>query len=115
MEAFSTRRARFVKSTTFRRRCASVFMSGRADQRFNHNASGYWKGNHRQPHHSLAGGKSALRSLRLRKHSPPMQLSRVCGPKRKSAGLSRAYEDRCESVADFGLASHASVKMSETR
>jgi hypothetical protein len=27
MEAFSTRRARFVKSTAFRRRCASVFMS----------------------------------------------------------------------------------------
>jgi hypothetical protein len=27
-EAFSMRRARFVKSTTFRRRCASVFMSG---------------------------------------------------------------------------------------
>ena len=29
MEAFMTRRARFVESTTFRRRCASVFMSGR--------------------------------------------------------------------------------------
>jgi hypothetical protein len=27
MEAFRTCRARFVKSTTFRRRCASVFMS----------------------------------------------------------------------------------------
>jgi hypothetical protein len=28
MEAFRRRRARFVKSTTFRRRGASVFMSG---------------------------------------------------------------------------------------
>jgi hypothetical protein len=30
MEALTTRRARFVKSTTFRRRCTSVFMSGKA-------------------------------------------------------------------------------------
>ena len=28
MEAVMTRRARFVESTTFRRRCPSVFMSG---------------------------------------------------------------------------------------
>jgi hypothetical protein len=30
MEALTRRRARFVKSTTFRRRCPSVFMSGKA-------------------------------------------------------------------------------------